>query len=163
MKTLILMRHAKSDWSSPGLADHERPLNARGNRAAPTMANLLQSEGQTVDIILASSACRVQETLAYLTAEWAKDATVMTESSLYLATVKEIASHIDLLDDAWETAMVVGHNPGLGALLCTLADQSLDMPTACVAVLRAETEQWRHSIKRCTWQLHAYWKPRDFE
>ena len=163
MKTLVLMRHAKSDWSSANLADHDRPLNARGNRAAPRMAQLLQDEQVAVDVILASSACRVQQTLQHLTETWAGEAVVMTEPSLYLASVSEIKSHIDVLHDSWNSAMVVGHNPGLGAMLCTLSDQDLDMPTACVAVLQADTTSWRDSIRKCKWHLHAYWKPRDFE
>ena len=116
MRTLILMRHAKSDWSSPQQADHERPLNARGRRAALAMADHLIKQAIQVDVILVSSAVRAQQTIELMRGALGQAAVLWTEPSLYLASPQEIAMHIHGLHDSWSRAMVVGHNPGISQL-----------------------------------------------
>ncbi len=160
MRTLVLMRHAKSDWKKPGLADHDRPLNARGRRAAPLMAGKLRDEGISVDVILASSACRVQETLELMRPIWGSEAELLTAQALYLASPALIAEQIHALHDAWMSAMVVGHNPGMAGLVCHLAKRNLEMPTAAVVVFTSNVESWSRSVA-ADWQLKAYWKPRN--
>jgi phosphohistidine phosphatase len=163
LKTLMLMRHAKSDWSDSHLSDHDRPLNKRGRRAAPIMAQQMLLTGRVPEVILASSAVRVQETVALMLGEFGGDIAVLTEPELYLASVPAIASHVDTLHQSWECALVVGHNPGMGALVSQLAEESTDMPTAAVAVFQSHCEQWRSSIARGAWQLHEFWTPRALQ
>ena len=172
MRTLILMRHAKSDWSVPGLADHDRPLNKRGKRAAPLMAQKLAIEGLHADVVLASSARRVQDTVKLLRESWSTEAAVLTERSLYLASEQEIARQIEALHDSWQTALVVGHNPGIVSLCCRLAGSDLEMPTAAIAVFRSPADTWQNCISHADispggssrhWQLVEHWKPRDLE
>lgn len=135
MKTLILMRHAKSDWSQPGLTDHERPLNRRGRRAARLMGSYLAESQIGVDVILASTAVRVQQTIELLKETWiCLHAQIITDHRLYLASSETIwnlmienASHRD-------SVMVVGHNPGIGELYSTLSNQFTPFPTAAVSV-----------------------------
>ena len=163
MRTLMLMRHAKSDWSSPSLPDHDRTLNARGRAAAPLMAQHLTEQGAKVDVLLASSAVRVQQTLTLLQQQWCAEAVVWTVPELYLASPQEIARHIEGLHDDWPRAMVIGHNPGLSSLASQLAGEFLEMPTAAVAVFTAEQDSWLHAITKGGWHLEAFWRPRDLK
>jgi phosphohistidine phosphatase len=156
------MRHAKSDWKHPGLADHDRPLNKRGRRAAPLMANRLNDSQIEVDVILASSARRVQETLELMRPIWGAEAELFTEPSLYAASPEQICRHIRGLHDSWRSAMVVGHNPGMVALVCHLSGRDLDMPTAAVAIFQTGNASWSQTLA-ADWQLTAFWKPRELE
>lgn len=160
MRTLILMRHAKSDWSHAELSDHDRPLNARGLNAAPKMAIKLASEGLEPDVILASSAVRVQQTVSLMQENWSSKAELLTEPSLYLASPETIAKSIEGLHDSWSTALVVGHNPGMLGLVSYLAQADMEMPTAAMAVFTSQADSWLNCISGSHWQLQAFWKPK---
>lgn len=161
MKTLLLMRHAKSDWNQPGLSDHDRPLNDRGRRAAPLMAQKLCASGLQVDIILASSAVRVQETVELLQQHWSPRVEVLTRPTLYLASPQQIMAEVQCLHDSWCSALVVAHNPGLAALVSHLANQELEMPTAAVAVFQFNVDQWSNILMVGAPKLVSLWKPRE--
>lgn len=163
IKTLLLMRHAKSDWKQPEMSDHDRPLNGRGRRAAPAIAHQLSHSGLQVDVILASSAVRVQETVELLLHTWSPAAEVLTSRALYLASPQQIMSEIQSLHDSWNSAMVVAHNPGIAALVNQLAGRSMEMPTAAVAVFRWEASTWSELLAGPPPILSDYWKPRDLE
>ncbi|QDV22442.1 SixA phosphatase family protein [Aureliella helgolandensis] len=163
MRTLILMRHAKSDWTQGDRTDHDRPLNPRGRRAAPLMAGQLLSHGISVDIILASSAVRVQQTLELLQESWATETAVSTERDLYLATPAELKQHVDALHDTWQSAMIIGHNPGLSLFASMLCDDDVELPTAAVVILQSAADSWHSSLTQQPWHLVDYWKPRDLE
>jgi phosphohistidine phosphatase len=162
-RTLILMRHAKSDWSQAGVADHERALNARGRRSAPLIAEKLIESSINVDVILASTAVRVQETVQLLQQSWARQAEVLTERSLYLASVETLTATVQGSHDSWNSIMLVGHNPGMAEFVSLLAKQYLDMPTAAVAILTSDIGSWHGSVRSGNWKLQAFWKPRDIE
>lgn len=157
------MRHAKSDWKQPGMQDHDRPLNKRGRRAATLMAQCMVDHGIAIEVVLASTAVRVQETLKRMQGVWSFHPEVLNEPTLYLASPPEIAKHIHSLHDSWSTALLIGHNPGIGALVCHMAAKSIEMPTAAVAVFTNPTEHWQGSISEAGWRLDAYWKPRDLD
>lgn len=163
MRTLILMRHAKSDWKQPGLSDHDRPLNARGRRASPLMARHLLDQGLAVDVILASSAARVQQTLALLQKTWATDAELLHERALYLASPQEIASQVQSLPDSWQSAMVIGHNPGMSMLASHLAGEDVQMPTAAVVIFQSGVDRWDRAVTEGQWEQRAFWKPKELE
>lgn len=134
MAELILVRHAKSDWSDPSLRDHDRPLNGRGRKNAPEMADRLASTRVRVDLILSSTAVRARTT-AEAFAE-ALGAPLELVSELYLAsgntllgTARLAATRHDL-----ETIMVVAHDPGITELANELSSGGVHhMPTAAVA------------------------------
>jgi phosphohistidine phosphatase len=157
------MRHAKSDWSSPGLSDHDRQLNARGCRAAPLMADFLLKQGLQADVILVSSAVRAQQTLERLRPTWSSEAVVWTVPSLYLASPEEITKQIHGLHDSWHRAMVIGHNPGLSALASQLSGQAIELPTAAVALFSSPADNWCGALAAHPWKLEALWKPRELE
>ncbi len=163
MRKLILMRHAKSDWSDESLSDHDRPLNPRGRRSAPLVANYLENQGYAPDVILASSAVRVQQTLELMQATWQRKVEVLTETSLYLASPDEISGHVDVLHDSWSTVLVLGHNPGMSALCGALAGVGMELPTAALGVFQTEAETWKHSVRKAEWSLEDSCRPRDLE
>lgn len=136
------MRHAKSDWGHADLSDHYRPLNPRGRRDAPRMAQWLESTWGLPDLILASTALRVQQTLDGMLGSWASQPTIYPHAPLYLASPETILQTIraDALDA--NHLLVVGHNPGMQILASQCADQPLEFPTAAAAVFRFNGDDW---------------------
>ncbi|WP_224823907.1 histidine phosphatase family protein [Cognatishimia sp. MH4019] len=107
IKTLILMRHAKSDWDDPLMPDFERPLNKRGRAAAPAIGNWITAQGLAPDLTLCSSANRTAETWALTGLE----ADIRFEKRLYHATADMMLSVLQ--EAAGDTVMMIGHNPGI--------------------------------------------------
>lgn len=159
-RQLYVMRHAKSSWSDPGMADFDRPLNARGQAAAPLMGQRLQAQEIRVDIILASTARRVRETLSRLESQWQHGGQVIWEAELYLADCSTLLRHLSMLDASWSRVMLIGHNPGLSALVMTLTDLPVDMPTAAIAALECPAQNWSQATKE-RWTQRDYWTPKD--
>ena len=115
---LIMMRHAKSDWSQPNLSDHDRALNVRGGYAAPRMARHLLEQSLEPELVLASTAVRVQQTLGLMREQqWASEARVEDRKDLYLATPQHLAKTIEKTDTQCKSLMLIGHNPGMCSLL----------------------------------------------
>ena len=154
------MRHAKSDWANHSLSDHDRTLNERGRLAAPLMAKHFLENSLAPNVVLASTAVRVRETLALMLAEWRYEPVVIFEQALYLASVETLKSQVQELHDSWSDVMLIGHNPGLADYASRLANQPLEMPTAAVAVYETEEESWQ-GVTTLTVQLAANWQPRD--
>ena len=117
MKTLLLMRHAKSSWDNARLSDYERPLNERGRRDAPRMGELLRREGLTPDLIVASSAKRAATTAELVALELSLDSDIRYTEQLYLAEPDAYITLARQLDDGIETLLMVGHNPGIQELV----------------------------------------------
>jgi phosphohistidine phosphatase len=106
MKRLILMRHAKSDWDHPGLEDHERPLNARGQKAAKALGDWMRTNSYLPDQALVSFAARTQETFARL----GLNIDAVVKERLYLASPDMMYDH--LLQATGDTVLMIAHNPG---------------------------------------------------
>ena len=119
-KRLFLLRHAKSSWDDPKLADHERPLAPRGRRAATVMATHLRQERVAPALVLCSSARRAQETLARLAPALRDDAQVLIEAELYPATASDLLERLRRLPETSGSAMLVGHNPAVQELALRL-------------------------------------------
>jgi phosphohistidine phosphatase len=133
------MRHAKSDWADAGLSDHDRPLNARGRRDAPTMAKWLHSHDAVPTVILASTARRVSETIDRLVEHWKHEPLILRSGSLYLASPQTILEQIrceavDADGHRPSRLLVVGHNPGMEQLVNSLSRIPIEMPTAAIAL-----------------------------
>ena len=144
--TLLLIRHAKSDWGDPSLPDHERPLNARGRRDAPRMGLWIAQEGLAPPEALGSDALRTRETLDLMRPAWAPSPIVGHRRALYHATPEVMLA---VLEEAEAPRVaLVGHNPGIGALAGLLARRAPDhprwddYPTAAVAALAFEAASW---------------------
>jgi phosphohistidine phosphatase len=145
MKQLIIVRHAKSSWADPGQRDFDRPLNDRGERSAPQMAERLKARGVRPQLIVASGARRAHAT-AKLMAEvfgYAKrDIEIVDE--LYEATLRVWLEQIRALPARLDTVMMVGHNPELTALVAELCPEARidNVPTCGVLCLDYDVSDW---------------------
>ena len=143
---LSLVRHAKSSWKHPGLADHDRPLNARGRRDAPRMGARLAGRGFAPELVLTSTAVRARATAEAIAAACGIDGRVRTRRALYHASPEAV---LEVVEAACERApsppthvAVVGHNPGLTDLVTWLSGAELDdLPTCGVATLLLDAER----------------------
>lgn len=169
MPKLFLMRHAKSDWSDDSMDDHDRPLAPRGRRAAPAMAEYMESEGLVPRIVLCSTAARARETWKLMADRLGKDATIIYEDELYGASRAEILQVLHRLDGDASPAMIVGHNPGVEATALTLAGSGDDgalermsakFPTAALAVLEVDQHTWTVLEGECC-ALERFVTPKD--
>lgn len=161
MKTLLILRHAKSDWSDPALADHDRPLNARGKRDAPRMGELLRQQQLTPEVILTSTARRARKTAELVAEEAGFDGEVRQVEDLYAAPPGAYLKACAALADEIETAMVVGHNPGLEELLELLTGERLPLPTAALAQVELPIGQWTALRKPVRGRLVNLWRPKE--
>jgi phosphohistidine phosphatase len=143
MKTLFLIRHAKSSRDDPALADKDRPLNDRGKRDAPKMGALLAKRGVKPDLILSSSAVRALDT-AELIAEKLdyKRKSIRVDDRLYAAEADELLGVIRKLGDEVNCVMLIGHNPELTHLAHRLSSEITDMPTCAVAEFTFDAKSW---------------------
>ncbi len=149
MKTLYLVRHAKSSWENANLSDHDRPLNHRGERDAPRMGKRLRTRKPQPEMIVSSSAVRAETTATILATEIGYPTSdISIDERLYGAEPKDVVSIIGELDDALACAMLVGHNPTFTTLVNALGGCDLDnMPTCGVAVLTFPTDAWKKIAK----------------
>ncbi len=132
--TLILLRHAKSDWSG-GEPDHERPLAARGLRQAPEAGRWLASRAGPIDLAVVSTAERARSTWALASAELADPPPVRADDEVYAASGGSLLRLVRDLPEHLSTVVVVGHNPGLEDLGSTLVGSWISIPTSALAVL----------------------------
>ncbi|MDP2696849.1 histidine phosphatase family protein [Thalassospira sp.] len=153
MKTLLLLRHAKSSWTEVGRSDHDRSLNGRGEKAAPVMGRFLQKNGLIPDLILCSTAQRAVQTLSLLGRDFARKANVVYNEDLYMADDRTLRDCLRQSPDEAATVLMIGHNPGLEDFAARLAgdgsnaDRQAEMarkyPTAALAGFEFEIDQWR--------------------
>lgn len=154
MKTLILMRHAKSSWDAGQIADHDRVLADRGRDAVPAMGQWLRAQKLIPEMVLSSTAARVKETLALLLPSLPADIVVKELEALYMALPREILAVIAKVKNKEKvgTLLVIGHNPGIGSLAHWLAGQGDKQglermrdkfPTAAIAVIDFDIASWR--------------------
>ena len=119
MHQLLLLRHAKSSWDVPKLADRDRPLNKRGRHAAAAMRTAMHDFGLAPDVVLVSPARRTQETLAALE-PWDETPVVEPLEILYLASVQQLLDVLQGLSETVRSVMLIGHNPGMQELAALL-------------------------------------------
>lgn len=146
MKRIIIMRHAKSDWSAGAGSDHERPLNPRGKREAPLVAAALRASGVIPERVLSSDSTRTRETWAHM-ADQFEGAEVTYDAKLYLAGIDATRAALAALDDVLREAprettavLVLGHNPGWEDMVTELARRRIELKTAHAAVFEATRE-----------------------
>lgn len=145
MKTLMLARHAKSDWGDTSLPDHDRPLNARGRRDAPLMARRLLDEGTRLTHIVSSTALRARATADEYAAAYRLE--VADEPLLYAASAGTILSVAAGLPDEADLVMLVGHNPGMQDAVADLTDAFVEFPTCAVAECAVDVDSWAELIE----------------
>ena len=161
MKTLLLLRHAKSSWKQPELADHDRPLNKRGKRTAPHMGALLQDEDLIPDLILCSSAARTHHTALIVAKACTYVGEIKQTRKLYLAEPEDYIEVLRQVAEKHARVLVVGHNPGLEALIETLTGEAMVMPTAALAYVELSLKRWRDLDLNTECKLVNVWRPKD--
>ena len=166
MRTLHLLRHAKSSWDDESLGDHERPLSPRGLRDAKRIGKHLGTLSAPPDLVLCSSAVRTRQTLDLVKSSLG-DATVHVEEGLYGASAGELLERLRDLPEAARSALVIGHNPGIQDLTLDLAAPgplldavSVKFPTCALATLALGDRTWS-SVKPGDAELVRFTIPRD--
>lgn len=161
VKTLLIMRHAKSSWDQPGLTDHDRPLAARGRRDAPRMAQLLADQNLVPDGILSSSSLRTQQTAQGLLDVWGEIEQVQYMRSLYHADPEDFLQALSGLADETSIAMTIAHNPGCEYFLDELTGAQERMPTAAIAHIELQLDSWARIDRDTEGSLMHLWRPKD--
>ena len=160
MKTLLLLRHAKSSWNDPTLRDFDRPLNERGLRAAPLIGSLLRERQLQPGLILSSPAERARQTTALVSEAAHLKVKPRFDERIYEASALALLEVVSQIEDRIDQAMLVGHNPGMEELLMTLTGEARRMPTAALAHIRLDVEKWsevREGVGHLEWLV----KPKE--
>lgn len=142
MKTLYVLRHAKSSWADAAMSDFERPLNERGNRAAAFIGELMADNGYEPYVILSSPAVRAKATAEIVKRSGGLDAEIRFEHRIYEASPQTLRQAISDIDDAYPSALVVGHNPGIEGLIRFLTGKIEAIPTAALSVIDLDIDNW---------------------
>lgn len=161
MKTLLLMRHAKSSWKQPGVADRDRPLNKRGRRDAPKMGNLLWEKDLVPQCILSSTALRARQTAEAVAEAAGYDGEILYLDELYGGEPLDYLHALRSVPDELDLVLVIGHNPDLQDVLEVLADQMGNFPTAAIAHLRLSIEHWADLSDDTMTEWVQVWRPRE--
>ncbi len=151
MKTLLLLRHAKSSWDSPAARDFDRPLASRGERDAPRMGKALRASGVELDLVVCSTATRARQTAELALAAAKYDGELRHDDAIYEASLRDLFGVLHGLPDSAETVALVGHNPGFEDLLATLCGTEsspahVRVPTATLACIELDVDSWSDTI-----------------
>jgi phosphohistidine phosphatase len=158
MRSLTLLRHAKSSWADETVDDFHRPLNDRGRKAAAAMGRYLVAKGARFDLVLASPAQRVVETLAGLAAGGWEAGPVQFDSAIYHASTRDLLAMVRAAPDPVRRLLLVGHNPVIGMLALQLsvddgaglrAEVAANYPTGALAGLELDIEDWSEAGPEC--------------
>ena len=175
MKTLLLLRHGKSSWDDPEVADFDRPLSKRGRKAARAMGQVLADRQLAPDLVLCSESLRTQETWEIASREITSRAVsgpppVRLLRALYLASPAQILKAVGQAPDSVGTLLAVGHNPGFEDLARRLAGPGSNpeavrllgqkFPTGALAILVSEVETWA-ALTPANTRLIAFLRPRE--
>ncbi len=163
MKTLLLLRHAKSSWDEPGLDDHDRPLNKRGRKTAPRMGQLLRDEDLVPDAVVSSSAVRAATTAELVAQACGYEGEIDRRRALYMAAPRAYLRVINELPDKTTRVLVVGHNPGMEDLLEALCGRAQRMPTGALAVLEVDVKHWSDVELDGRTRCLKVWRPKEIE
>ncbi len=144
LKTLLLIRHAKSSWDNLSLSDFERPLNGRGKADAPEMAKRIKEKKIKIDLFVSSPAKRAKKTAKIFMEVYDADKkNLLLIPSLYEASVQNFYNAIDLIDDKYDTIAVFSHNPGITEFANSLTEYQVDnIPTCGAFAVSIKIKKW---------------------
>lgn len=164
MKTLLLMRHAKSQFKDSDIPDFERPLSKRGEKDSVRMGKVLKDKNLIPDLILSSTAVRTARTAEAVAEKCGYKGEIiyvnefyLGEPDVYFETLRSLGD-----EDDTSTVLVLGHNPGLESLLQVLSGKVESLPTGAVASLKLPIRSWKTLNKDIIGNLTDLWRPRDF-
>lgn len=159
MKTLLLLRHAKSSWDDPELADFDRPLNSRGIRSAKFLGELIHERLIRADRVISSPAKRAKHT-AVLVSQIGGLPEVVYDDRIYEASVIRLVGLIGEFDDGFDSILLIGHNPGIADLIRILTGESHEIPTAALSQINLSIEHWSEIAPECG-KLEYVIRPKD--
>lgn len=161
MKTLLIMRHAKSSWENSRLSDHERPLNKRGQQDAPQMGRLLKEQDLVPKLIISSTAERALTTaeLAALASDF--EGEIRTTRRFYHADPETYVAVLREVADQFNRVMIVGHNPGMEMLVDDLTGTGERFTTANIAHVQLPLESWAQLDEDTVGTLVHLWRPKE--
>jgi phosphohistidine phosphatase len=166
MKRLFLLRHAKSSWDDPHLADHDRPLARRGRNAAKQIASYMKDKSFEPSIVLCSSALRARQTWEIVAPAFPRRTVIEIDPSLYQAGNEELISQLRHIPRGASSVLLIGHNPALQELVLRLASENEQLqlvrekfPTAALAVLEAPINDWEE-LEFATTELADFVTPK---
>ncbi|HVQ09271.1 MAG TPA: histidine phosphatase family protein [Allosphingosinicella sp.] len=169
MKSLSLLRHAKSGWDAPVARDFDRRLSPRGRKAARAMGREMKRLGLGFDLVLASPAARVTETLTELAQGYGAAVATDFDEHIYLASPETLIEIVRAADDAHERLLIAGHNPGMEQLALLLAASgalrnaiAVKYPTGALAELHFDGPGWR-DVAAGAGRLERFIRPRDLD
>jgi phosphohistidine phosphatase len=145
LKTLLLIRHAKSSWDDAGLSDYERPLNERGKKDAPAMAERLYERGIKIDAFVTSPARRARKTAEIFAKRYKKEKDeLVLKTELYMASDEAFNSVVEKLHDDFDCVAVFSHNPGITDFANSLTDDIRidNIPTCGIFAISIEARKW---------------------
>jgi phosphohistidine phosphatase len=163
MKTLLIMRHAKSSWANTRLGDHDRPLNDRGRRDAPRMGRLLLDQGLTPELIVTSSAERALSTAEAVALASDYGESIVVTRELYHADPESILEVVGRDGGDAGSVLVVGHNPGMAELVDLLTGVADRFTTANIAHLSIGIDSWADLSLSSAVELHDLWRPKELK
>lgn len=149
MKTLFLLRHAKSSWDNPNQTDFERPLNKRGREAAPLMGRYISENDVRPDVIISSPATRARETAELIIDASELKSELRFDQRIYDATWLDLLKVIAGIENEIESALLIGHNPGFEETVFRLTDEKVIMPTAALVKIELNIERWNETSELC--------------
>lgn len=155
------MRHAKSSWKDSNIPDHDRPLKKKGEKDAKAMGKMLKGKKLSPDVILCSSAERAKQTAALFKDAISFDGKIEFDDKLYMAEVSDLITAIKKAPKKAKSVMVIGHNPGLEALLQTLTGKVETLPTSSIAYISVPVDEWSDLSVDVDGKLKKLWRPKD--
>jgi phosphohistidine phosphatase len=161
MKTLLILRHAKSSWKNNELSDHDRPLNPRGQRDAPNVGKRLRNEDLIPDAVISSTAKRARQTAEAVAEESGCTGELQLSEELYGGGSEAYLEAIRNLPSGVDCALVVGHNPDLEELVEILLGENVRLPTAALAHLQLDIQDWQDLNGEEQGKLINLWTPRE--
>jgi phosphohistidine phosphatase len=161
MKNLLVLRHAKSSWKHPELADHDRPLNKRGQHDAPRMGEHLREQNLIPDLIISSTAKRARQTAEIVADTSGYQAEIQFERACYASDPEVLIDILQQVSDDIHCAMIIGHNPDLEELVEILTGDWERMPTAALALIELPIDEWAGLSPELSGKLVDIWRPRE--
>jgi phosphohistidine phosphatase len=163
MRTLLVLRHAKAAQDDSALTDHARPLTKKGRKTARLMGELLREEGLLPDLVLSSTAERARATADAVVEAAGHAGEVTYLDELYLAEPPAYLEALRRLGEGAECVLVVGHNPGIEALIFRLTGQMEHMPTAALARCSLPIARWSELGPETLGELGKVYRPKELD
>ena len=153
MKKLLLLRHGKSDWDNPDLADHERPLTNRGKESASIIGKFLKKENLIPDLIISSTAKRANKTADIIAKKSVYDKKILKSEALYNGSTEDYTNIIHEIADKNKTILLVGHNPVIEEVIERITAEKRIMKTCSLAHIDLSIESWKNFHYRKKYKL----------